>query len=434
MMNESPKEMEPFQVPKDFAFELEFHQPSPRKIPPEVRQGKHARNLRIVTIAAWITGILLLLFSFTPLCRNLSHYLLPLQWLYWIAIAILIFPFIAWAIRLIRTGPYRYIRDGVPVAVRILDIVKKPTLYYNSSPSMYAFETLVEFQHPDTGQLVVQTVRSNDFGLVFKDNYNCTLKCGQYVTGLYLQPGPETTLRLYGFLELHPNRSFIEKGSANENDSVLLNTVLITGFVMFFASLIWALYAMEYYMPIDFDFREILLPASFWGLAFALIGFSFLRWDDRRSNEKIAQKNKEAIEAGLAVEIPAETGWNQKGFKSVMLRLVILIGFLLLGACVASSGYLTVNALLDNSPPTFQPTQIKSLGTVTHNAIVRLYQIEYFVPEAETTETISTSKANYDSFIDIFCILEIHQGRLGWPWVKNISPILIELPETAPEN
>src|SRR5436189_5833683 len=119
---EPPKELGPFDPPRDYQFEPEFQDQPPRSIPSELRLGRHARKGRRVVWGFLAAGIICLACSPLPIVKTWGLYFLPLQYLLWIGVGCLFISALQLVSYLWSGGPYRYVKEGVPLIVRINDL------------------------------------------------------------------------------------------------------------------------------------------------------------------------------------------------------------------------------------------------------------------------------------------------------------------------
>jgi hypothetical protein len=68
------------------------------------------------------------------------------------------------------------VRDGQPLAIGIVELVKMVTAIHNGVPSMHAFLAGVVFRHPETGEAVRANVKSNDFSSSRKEAYEAPFR------------------------------------------------------------------------------------------------------------------------------------------------------------------------------------------------------------------------------------------------------------------
>ena len=104
--------------------------------------------------------------------------------------------------------------------------------------------------------------------------------------------------------------------------------------------------------------------------------------------------------------------------------IFLFLGSFLLGGLTFFCWAITANAWLDSSPPTMKPVTIDERVQVTHKALFRQYEIKYhFLDDPATKHDFLSSPAHMDTFDGPLGLAEVHDGRFGWPWVKEIRPL-----------
>jgi len=190
-----------------------------------------------------------------------------------------------------------------------------------------------------------------------------------------------------------------------------------------FVALCWSLYALERFEPMDFQYQKATGPCVAGGLvAVGLVLGSTWREHRIRARELRARNEAAAVDGG-----PMETGsegvWGTGGFYGWGLKAALCLGAPLLGAVVTLGLCFTANALLDSSQPTYVPTEITGRLVERHSFLARFYKIEYLVPGSHKAETFNTSPQILSDFHADKCLLHVYEGRLGWPWVKDLTPL-----------
>jgi hypothetical protein len=296
----------------------------------------------------------------------------------------------------------------------------RPTLVVNGQPSTYVFSAVLEYRDPDTGVLVGKQVDSRDFSASAKDKYRTSYRVGDYVTAVYLKSNSAKTLRLYGFLELRPDVGLL-RAQATRPPSLLKTVLGVSAVFGFLGVLFWNVYAFSEYQPLELAFNQIALPMGVGGVLLGGPIISWLALRQARARRDLAGKNEKALAAGEAVELePRKRGpFGAHGF---VLTLVIGAGALLLGAAMVVSWCITANALMDKSKPEFRPVEIVEFWSTTHSFLFREYEIEYrFAGEQQTRKLLSTP-ARMRRFRTQRGVAEVHAGRFGWTWVKELAP------------
>src|SRR5262249_24198684 len=146
-----------------------------------------------------------------PMVQTIGLYFLPLAYLTWIGLVILAFGAVGLVASLVRSGPYRYVEEGIPIAARIVALRLVPSLVYNGQATPYKVDTLFEYLDPETGEPRTAEGSSSDFLADMKDRLTTSFRVGDYATAVYLPHDPAKTLRLYGFLDLRPDLGLVRR-------------------------------------------------------------------------------------------------------------------------------------------------------------------------------------------------------------------------------
>ncbi len=419
-------ELGEFHAPADYEFEPELLGPTPRPIPDELRSGPYGRGRRRGLYAlGWVVCLCLLSANYW-LFKELGKYILPFAYLWWIgwgAAAI-------WVVAFLRSrfslGPYRYVRDGIPAVARILEIVKAPSVIVNGTPSQHAYNAVIELRRAGFDEPVVGRVKSFDFATWRKDVYRTTYRVGDYVTAVYLPKEFEKTLQLYGFLGLRPDIGVVYGRSPGNARRGLWEIPLSIGIIcLFIGGLIGMLYVFQRMSPVDFDVWNVAWPMAIGAIAVSAIAAVATVFVRRSEAGKLERRNLEALESGDAIELEAPPVLNLSGPKGWFLMLVLAAGVLALGAALGASVAFAVNAWGDESPHDQQIVEIEGLYSETHSGIFRQYFAKYFLPDSKKTENFYTSPEALERITTNIGMMETRGGRLGWPWVYAIHPVVV---------
>jgi hypothetical protein len=296
--------LEPFSPPSSYRFEPELQETPPRHVPEEFRNSPYYIRQRNTTVGVIVVGVLCVAFGQLPILKEWGLYVLPLAYLSWIGVGLLVFGAIGWISGKARRGPIQYVEEGTPMVARIRDLVLQPTMVVNGQPTTYAFKAAIEYREPDTGALVTGQVESRGLSSSAKDKYRTSYRVGDYVTAVYLKSNPSKTLRLYGFLELRPDLGLLRAEAAQPPS--LLKTVLgVTALFALFGVLFWNVYAFSKYEPLDLKFAQAVVPMVVGGLVLGGGVSTWLAVRQARARRALAARNEKAVAAGEAIELEA---------------------------------------------------------------------------------------------------------------------------------
>jgi len=401
-----------------YSFEPEFTGHPPRPIPDRLEEGPYPREQRTRAVILAVAGGVCLLLARAPGIDVLALYLLPLGYLSWIGLVLLAAGAAAYVPLALHGGPFRYVRDGLPLAVRVLDIAKGPTTVINGQPSTHGLLATVAFRHPESGTVEVAQVKSNDFASSSKDAYDTPFKVGDDVTAVYLPNRLAKTLRLYAFLELSPDVNLRQSAARSPSSPwrlALQIAVVPPILLVLFANV----YAFGRYEPVPFDFRRALVP----GLAGAvLLGGSVFAWlylNHRNEQRRVRERAIVARAAGKAVEM--ERPFLGAGVRGGILRAAVGAGSLLLGAVTAVCWCFMANAWLDRSRARSVPATIEGMTMTTHAFVFREYELEYRLEGSAEKRKLLTTPQHLRSLRDRPALAQVREGRLGWPWVETVT-------------
>lgn len=405
-------------------FERELQDRAPRAMPAFVWESRYDRS-RLKQAAGWfIVGACSYALSALPFVRSLSYNLLPLGYLHYIGLACIAVAVIGIAGRALRLGHYRYIKRGLPLAAGIVLVEKIPLAIVNGVPATYGFAALVEAAHPDTGEIGRYVVKSPGFSANKKDLYTTPLQPGQTVTALYLPGRFPKSLQLYGFLGLNPDLDFVQRIEPDRQGGLLSAFLKGLGVCLFFAALFWNVYALDRYWPLDAGGA---LPIAV-GLGSGILGFLLMLAVMLRAGSRPPAQAAQA-ESAAAAEDPEAVAAKKSTRRQEAIALVLVP--LVIGSLSAFTGLnvlFAVNALPDRSDPVYELVRITDLTETTYNFVYRIYKIEYEYP-AGKTRNLSTTYERIMAFEYDLGAAEVHQGYLGWPWIKEVYPVR-PVPET----
>jgi hypothetical protein len=400
------------------AFEPELTGPPPRPIPDALDRGPYMRRRRAAVIALALSGAVCLALSRAPGIDVLARYLLPLGYLHWIGMGALVLAAGLYVPLALHQGPFRYVRDGVPLPVRVTELVKAPTAVMNGVPSAHAFIAFIAFRHPETAELLHAEVRSNDFASSRKDAYEAPFKVGDTVTAVYLPGQLEKTLRLYAFLELSPDVNLTRRSQSQDSPWKL--AVLLVAVPAIFVALFANVYAFGRYQPLEMDYRRLALPMVVGGLLIGGGMLAGLYLSHRAEQRRLRQRALTALSAGTAVE--TGTPFLGSGVYGWAMRAGVAAGAPLLGAVTTLCWCLMANAWLDRSAARPAPATVTDMVMKTHAFVFRQYELEYVLDGSAEKHTMMTAPEHLASFTSPAAVAHVRDGRFGWRWVENVTP------------
>jgi hypothetical protein len=350
----------------------------------------------------------------------LARYVLPLGYLQWIGLGLIVLGAGVGAALTLRRGPFRYVRDGLPLAARIVDLVKTPTAIVNGVPSAHAFVASIVFHDLTTGELVPAQVKSNDFSSARKDAYEAPFKVGDDVTAVYLPGRLDTTLRIYAFLDLSPDVNLTPRARVAREQSPWKVAAMLAAVPGIFLVLFANVYAFGRYEPVAFDYRQALAPMIAGGVVLGGGLFAALYLSHRSEQRELQRRALEALATGAAVE--TGTPFLGAGLYGWALRAVMATGAPLLGAVTALCWCLMANAWLDRSPGQPVAARIERRLMKTHLFIFREYRLEYRLEGSPEKQSLLTTVEHLSRLDGPAAVASVRAGRFGWRWVETVEP------------
>lgn len=399
------------------AFEPEFLGQPPRAIPEELERGPWARRQRATAATLLAAGVLALVLSPFPGVDVLARYVLPLAYLRWIGAGLVALAGTTYARYALRTGPYRYVTHGMPVAARVLALQKVVTALVNGVPSTYAIQATVALRHPETRELFTTVLPSNPISAGAKDHYDAPFRVGDTVTAVFLPGRFEKSLRLYAYLELSPG---LPMRRAAPPESPAKTAAAIGLLVLFFLAAFANVYAYGRYEPVDFDYRRAIVPMAAGGVLLGGGLLAGLYHAYRSDRKKAAARTVQALREGGVVESPAP--FLGTGVYRWVIGAMLVAGAPLLGAVTALCWCFMANAWLDASAPRRIPATVVSITQTTHALLFREYEIEFTLEGVSAPKKLLSSPEELGAFDTTAAVALLRDGRFGWPWVERVEP------------
>jgi hypothetical protein len=369
---------------------------TPRPIPRELKRGAYEMKWRQGVYVAVGVALFLLISSYVGFVQELSYYILPLGYLKWISYGILAICAIIALCHILLPCRYVYIRDGKPIAARVLGT--GTSVDKSGGIDQLCFLILADYRHPETNEICYKSIPSEKFTAVQKlERYSTTIEKGDYVTAVYLPGKLEKSLRIYGYLGLNPDVDFIRKdGKKITEFASLWKTLTLMGVIVLILWLvIGAAYAISFCWPLKVDslvFAVVLVSGGLILGVISLIVALILN--------KLRQKSIKLIRCSI---LSAVAG----GLLTLFLSPV-------------------VNSVFDYSEPEFREVEVIEFWQVTWDFLLRNYEIEY-------RELKSNKQRKYPATLEYMKYfwntragaIEIKKGFLGWPWVRQIHPLVL---------
>jgi hypothetical protein len=185
----------------------------------------------------------------------------------------------------------------------------------------------------------------------------------------------------------------------------------------------WGIYALGQYELLEEGFREQ-KEVTVLGVA---AGLAIILWRyavHRKSVRKMRENNEKAVQQGTAMEVGSAGIWGSRGIYGLFFKLVLLVGIPLFCTLFFFCWAVTINAWFDHSPPEFKRVKIVDLLKVTHNFIFSEYELKYSLAGETKVRSRMSTPQQLGLFLETdLGEAEIHQGALGWKWVKGIRPV-----------
>lgn len=409
----------PFEPPKEYTFEPELKGDPVRPIPPELRQGRYGLQRHGAIRLLAISGFACLASAELPLMDTLSYYLLPLAYLNWIGIALLVWAAGSFLYDQLERGPYLWVKNASPFIARVLKIVVQPSLYVNGQPTNWRFNAEIEWRGPDGNMLSAwtQSADLNDPG-----RHTTSFRVGDYVTALRMPPKDE--VQVYGFLGLKPGLGVVDRDARD----VLTTRQLVLRFAAGIGFFVALFYGIKY-MPVELPGDAFLKVIGALFLLAAWPGHGLARrWHESRL-AALAERNQAAIARGEALLYDSNV-YEKSNIRLYFDALLVGFGVLLVGAFVL----FTANAALDFRPREKRFVHIDEMIQTTWNGVFREYKIEFHFldknfKQTGSKESLMSTPSHMALFKTRGGIASIGNGLFGMKWVEGIEPFNPPSPE-----
>ena len=415
----------PFRPPS--TLEPEFHAPPPRPIPESLRRGRYEQTRRTgLYFGAFFAASALATWVLTR-GTTLDSYFLALPWFHWLGAASALTTLAAAVAHRLMPGRYAYVRDGIPMPARVLDLRLVVAATANGAPSAYRYSCTIEYRPPEGGELRHAVVQSPEFSEMFKKSTETTLRVGDYATAVALPGRLDQTLALYGFLQLNPDVDFLRRrGRPPGSGHPVTAALLYVGLVYLFLGLLLAVTCLPSLLPLGLPESvdpRVAVPAA---VLVALLGAG-LTWRGIARSEGKRRAELEASNAAARREgLPLEEFAPVVSGRVYRVLLVVAGGFI--PVMILALAFSAANALLDRSPSEYEPVSVVELATETTLFVFRSYEVRYQRADGGTAKVSVpvTELARFAATAAGQGALERRRGYFGWPWVRSVHPAVAD--------
>jgi hypothetical protein len=299
----------------------------------------------------------------------------------------------------------KYISHGMPVVLRILSVLKRPTMELHGQ-SIYATCIMVECQDPRSGQTIQREIKT--------DSKDVPFRTGDYVTGIYFPDDFETTLQIYSLLGFHR-----KDGLSDSSYEWWLGIKMVTLVCSILAVPVFCLFVFARWF-----IRDPWTLMTLWGIGALVFGIpTAWLWHRtyRRKDIQRQQRNLHAITEGGILEqlAPPRAGFIGTGR---LTGSALFFGVLMGMGIVFLSLALTINGGLDSSKPKDVPVSIVDIRVTTRKMIIREYELGYRLANDNETYHLHTTPDHLRQFKQgDQALAVIRDGFLSWEWVETIK-------------
>lgn len=196
--------------PSDFDHGEEFEAPIPRPIPKRLKNGSYSQRRRTTVRTLLVFAVGCIVFAPMPFVVTISNYILPLRYLDWIGAGLFLIAIVVYLVNLFSPGRFVYVKTGHPIVGRILVPAFQDA--GNADLPMFRLTAGVEYEHPENNaQMFATCVSEDQWGASDVEKFSQDFERGEYVTLVAKPDSIESTLKLYGYLGLDPEREYVLK-------------------------------------------------------------------------------------------------------------------------------------------------------------------------------------------------------------------------------
>jgi hypothetical protein len=401
-----PELLHPFDSPPKLEIPSWAQLSPPRPLPLSYIEKK-LQSKRAFMVICIVIAMLCLIASVSSLTAEAALYFLPLNYLLWIGIAIVVIGGLIWLTPITANDASTQVAiRGEPCIVRIEKMAKGPSLYLNGAPIAFHFYAQVSLPNDD-GSLIQSVVSCQIPDLKSTD---CTYHVGDYVLAFKYRK----SIQLYGFAGLSDKEGIICRHTNN-----LLSFIKIVGlFSLVMCTFIFWGSSLRY-IPLQFN-GWIAVPVIIGILAGILVGAVSIYWM-RRLRTQMENNNLVAVNSGSAIEFGGSNpSLDSKGYRWFSKASTCFV------SCLFSTMFffiiaIRLNVVFDQSYP--HPEMIENVQCimVTHAFVVREYKIEFTLNDEKKSQCLSPQEII--PLLDTErASLQVRSGAFGWSWVSNVLP------------
>jgi len=315
---------------------------------------------------------------------------------------------------LLGFGAPRYIRNGIPLVGQVLHVSKE--VPDGGIDEQYAYVAMVIFRDPETNETKLARFPSDSFGGTFKDHYETSLAPGQYVTLVYLPDNFYKSVRVYGFLNLNPERQFVRKTA----DSPEFFITAIFGpavAVLIFGWMIYESWGDQTGPTLATPLTRPVLIAEAAGIVAAVLLSLYLHLRWHQANRRRALDRAFAQALGKTVEHD----------EPLYSRLMKYLGILVTGFLLPYIGMGLVNEGFDKEPATPRAVVLLDWPDTTARDEGRPQGKKKitFQLEGKTDKhrmTLTGERLEEIGYETNRATALVKPGFVGWPWVEAMVP------------
>lgn len=409
---------------------------TPRSVPPELWDAPAMVASRRGGLIFLTIGFMTVLMGFVPITKTWGLYFLPMAYLSYIGLVIVIVS-MGYLVRFWTTGGnLRYIEKAAAAMalIRQVDIAETEL----NGVKSYIPQFHVIYQDTPAGRSTEPVTREQLLSApgITADKLavsSLRFQKGDWVPVVWFPDKGDASATLYDTLGLNDTGIW-----TTEDDPMptpwWLTLLIIVGVGFMFFCLIWSLWSMGAYSPIEAPSTLVIALSVAIGIAIAAVMTVLIvlqnRHEEKRAAAAVARSNEDS---GLSEVAPGEEtvpdGLYTKAFASLqglVMLIALAAGAVMLPSLIVYELMVTANALLDDSEGEIEMAKIDEMIQVTHNGIFREFKIEYHLPgrgeQGQDLSLLSTpdhmNRFQFDTAVAI-----VKPGALGWAWVSEIIPV-----------